>query len=249
MTSTTAGAPQPTGTAARWTSSSPGTSPPTGPKNGPLAMGYYTRADLPFYYALADALHALRPLPLLGAWADRPEPLLHDVGVDRPERHRRGGPIISTLGSTRLQTYGKFTWTTMPEILQEAGISWKVYESPENLSPVSDNVLPYFKRVSEQPAAGCERVRQHLPGAVHRRLRGGHAAAGLAGGRAGRDLQASTGPDHLGRSGDRAGAERDDVQPGCLGAERTAGRHMTRTAASSITCRRRRRPRPRPGST
>ena len=26
-----------------------------GPDNGPLTMGYYARADLPFYYALADA--------------------------------------------------------------------------------------------------------------------------------------------------------------------------------------------------
>src|SRR6202035_2855939 len=26
-----------------------------GPQNGPLTMGYYTRQDLPFYYALADA--------------------------------------------------------------------------------------------------------------------------------------------------------------------------------------------------
>src|SRR5260370_9032503 len=26
-----------------------------GAENGPVTMGYYTRADLPFYYALADA--------------------------------------------------------------------------------------------------------------------------------------------------------------------------------------------------
>ena len=26
-----------------------------GPANGPVTMGYFTRADLPFYFALADA--------------------------------------------------------------------------------------------------------------------------------------------------------------------------------------------------
>jgi phospholipase C len=114
-----------------------------GPANGPLCMGYYTRKDLPFYYALADAFticdqyhcSVIGPTDpnrcyTMAAWID--------------PNGTNGGPILSTLGSTRLQTYGKFTWKTMPEVLQEHSISWKVYESPENLSPVSDNVLPYF---------------------------------------------------------------------------------------------------------
>jgi phospholipase C len=114
-----------------------------GSQNGPLCMGYYTAADLPFYYALADAFticdhyhcSVIGPTDpnrcyTMSAWLD--------------PHGTNGGPILSTLGSTRLQTYGKFTWKTMPEVLQEAGVTWKVYESPENLSPVSDNVLPYF---------------------------------------------------------------------------------------------------------
>jgi phospholipase C len=114
-----------------------------GPANGPLCMGYYTRQDLPFYYALADAFticdqyhcSVLGPTDpnrcyTLSAWID--------------PHGTNGGPSTSTLESNRIQTYGKYTWKTMPEVLQEAGISWKVYESPENLSPVSDNVLPYF---------------------------------------------------------------------------------------------------------
>lgn len=133
-----------------------------GPQNGPLCMGYYTAADLPFYYALADAFticdqyhcSVIGPTDpnrcyTMSAWID-------PSGAN-------GGPIVSTLESTRIQTYGKFTWTTMPEVLQEAGISWKVYESPENLSPVSDNVLPYFapyvpqggSRFNPQLAAGA----------------------------------------------------------------------------------------------
>jgi len=114
-----------------------------GPQNGPLTMGYYTRQDLPFYYALADAFtlcdhyhcSVIGPTDpnrcyTMSAWID-------------PDG-TNGGPILSTLTSQRLQTYGKFTWKTMPEVLQDSGISWKVYQSPENISPVSDNVLPYF---------------------------------------------------------------------------------------------------------
>jgi phospholipase C len=115
-----------------------------GPANGPLTMGYYERADLPFYYGLADAFticdhyhcSVIGPTDpnrcyTMSAWID--------------PNGTNGGPIVSTLSSTRIQTYGKFTWKTMPEVLQDAGVTWKVYESPENLSPVSDNVLPYFK--------------------------------------------------------------------------------------------------------
>jgi phospholipase C len=114
-----------------------------GPQNGPLCMGYYGRRDLPFYYALADAFticdqyhcSVLGPTDpnrcyTMSAWID--------------PHGTNGGPSTSTLGSNRLQTYGKYTWKTMPEVLEEAGVSWKMYESPENVSPVSDNVLPYF---------------------------------------------------------------------------------------------------------
>ena len=37
----------------------------------------------------------------------------------------------------------------MPEVLQKCGVSWKVYESPDNMSPVSDYVLPYFKAYTQ----------------------------------------------------------------------------------------------------
>jgi phospholipase C len=114
-----------------------------GPLNGPLCMGYYDRHDLPFYYALADAFTICDQYhcSVLGP-TDPNRCYTMSAWIDPHGTH--GGPIVSTLGSTRLQTYGKFTWKTMPEVLQDHGITWKVYESPENLSPVSDNVLPYF---------------------------------------------------------------------------------------------------------
>lgn len=133
-----------------------------GPLNGPLTMGYYKRSDLPFYYALADAFticdhyhcSVIGPTDpnrcyTMSAWID-------------PDGEA-GGPIVSTLESNRLQTYGTFTWKTMPEVLQEAGITWKVYESPENLSPVSDNVLPYFRAYQQDARLAANAFGQLYP--------------------------------------------------------------------------------------
>jgi phospholipase C len=133
-----------------------------GPQNGPLCMGYYNRNDLPFYYALADGFtlcdhyhcSVIGPTDpnrcyTMSAWID--------------PHGTNGGPIVSTLSSTRIQTYGKFTWKTMPEVLQDAGVTWKVYESPENLSPVSDNVLPYFKAYQQNPQLAANAFGQTYP--------------------------------------------------------------------------------------
>jgi phospholipase C len=114
-----------------------------GPQNGPLTMGYYTRQDLPFYYALADAFTICDQYHCSVIGPTDPN-RCYTMSASIDPDGQNGGPIVSTLESTRIQTYGKFTWKTMPEVLQAAGVTWKVYESPENLSPVSDNVLPYF---------------------------------------------------------------------------------------------------------
>src|SRR2546428_13981071 len=57
---------------------------------------------------------------------------------------QNGGPFVETLGgSTRLQHFGRFTRTTMPEQLRAAGVSWKVYASPDG--NYGDNVLAYVR--------------------------------------------------------------------------------------------------------
>jgi phospholipase C len=133
-----------------------------GPQNGPLCMGYYTRADLPFYYALADAFTLCDHYHCSVIGPTDPNRCYTMSGWIDPHG-TNGGPIVSTLTSTRIQTYGKFTWKTMPEVLQDAGVSWKVYESPENLSPVSDNVLPYFKAYQQNPQLAANAFGQTYP--------------------------------------------------------------------------------------
>jgi phospholipase C len=112
-----------------------------GSANGPVTMGYFTRSELPFYYALADAFticdgyhcSVLGPtdpnrLMAMSAWID-------PAGT-------QGGPVITTASNRTAQT-GKLSWETYPEALLKAGVSWKVYNDPTGLIGLSP--LPYFK--------------------------------------------------------------------------------------------------------
>jgi phospholipase C len=59
-----------------------------------------------------------------------------------------GGPVLVTQTTGRPQQYGAFDWTTMPEQLLDAGVTWKVYNDPTGLALFSP--LPYFKAYTEE---------------------------------------------------------------------------------------------------
>src|SRR5207253_1529651 len=110
--------------------------------NGPMTMGYYTRADLAYYYALADAFTICDGYHCSVIGPTDPNRLMSmSATLDPAGTH--GGPLLKTLDIDRGTLANKFSWTTMPERLQAHGVSWKVYTSPKG--GVFDNVLPYFK--------------------------------------------------------------------------------------------------------
>lgn len=118
-----------------------------------MTMGYYTRADLPYYYAVADAFTLCDNYfcPVMGP-SDPNRLYTMAASLDPDGTH--GGPLLETLVfQNREPFYGKLTLTTMPEQLQARGISWKIYGSPEqNIAggAFSDNVLSYFKNFQDQ---------------------------------------------------------------------------------------------------
>ena len=116
-----------------------------GATNGPVTMGYYTRADLPFYYALADAFTVCDGYHCSVLGPTDPNRLMLMTGTIDPEGVA-GGPIVST-ASDPLSEYGKLSWETMPERLLAAGVSWKVYNDPVAL--VALNRLPDFKNYND----------------------------------------------------------------------------------------------------
>jgi phospholipase C len=93
------------------------------PRNvAPAVMGYYTRADLPTHYALADAFTVCDNYfsAVLGPTA--PNRLCWMTGTVDPDG-AGGGPII---GNRDVPAFS-LRWTTFPEVLQEAGVTWKIY--------------------------------------------------------------------------------------------------------------------------
>jgi phospholipase C len=111
-----------------------------------LTMGYYTRADIPYYYALADAFTICDNYFCSVIGPTDPN-RLYTMAASLDPDGKNGGPILQTIINNRSSMYGRLTYTTMPEQLQARGISWKVYSSPdENIlgGILSDNVLSYF---------------------------------------------------------------------------------------------------------
>ena len=104
-------------------------------------MGYFDRSDLPFYYALADAFTICDAYHCSVLGPTDPNRVMALSGTIDPAGSG-GGPVLVTQTTGRPQQYGKFTWTTMPEQLLDAGVTWKVYNDPTGLAFFSP--LPYF---------------------------------------------------------------------------------------------------------
>ena len=106
--------------------------------NGPYVMGYYTRDDIPFQFALAEAftLCDAYHCSLLGpTWPNRLYWMTGTIDADG----RNGGPVMGN----DVPHVGH-RWTTYPERLEQAGISWKVYhQKPDSFGL---NVLGLFEQ-------------------------------------------------------------------------------------------------------
>ncbi|HTX02753.1 MAG TPA: alkaline phosphatase family protein [Candidatus Acidoferrales bacterium] len=106
---------------------------------GPLTMGYYTRDDIPFHYALADAFTVCDAYHCSVLGPTYPNRLLSMTGsIDAAGTH--GGPAIN---NDALRGGIEYTWETYPERLERAGISWQItYDLVDDFLM---NVMRYFK--------------------------------------------------------------------------------------------------------
>jgi phospholipase C len=104
--------------------------------NGPYVMGYYNRTDIPFHFALAETFTLCDAYHCSVMGPTYPNRMYLMTGmIDSDSLH--GGPLINN-------TVPKdgFTWTTYPERLEQAGISWKIYQQQDNYGC---NMLEYFR--------------------------------------------------------------------------------------------------------
>jgi len=115
------------------------------PADGVTTMGYYSRADLPFYYALADAFTVCDGYFCSVLGPTDPNRVM-SVSASIDPAGEAGGPVLETY-IERVTHYGTLRWETMPERLQQAGVSWKVYSA--RLGELALSPLPYFKSFAD----------------------------------------------------------------------------------------------------
>jgi phospholipase C len=130
-----------------------------GPAHGPVTMGYYTRVELPFYHALADAFTVCDAYFSSVIGPTDPNRLM-GISATIDPAGAAGGPVVETFDN-RVAQYGKLRWETMPERLQAAGVSWKVYN--DRLAGLALSPLPYFKAFADPfSVTGAELVGRGL---------------------------------------------------------------------------------------
>jgi len=87
--------------------------------HGPFTMGYYAREDLPYHYALADAFTVCDNYFCSVFGPTHPNRIMAISGTVDPDG-QFNGPVVDN----NVPASG-YTWTTYPERLQAAGVSWK----------------------------------------------------------------------------------------------------------------------------
>ncbi|MGC9474686.1 phosphocholine-specific phospholipase C [Streptomyces sp. WG4] len=90
------------------------------PAKGTTTMAYLTREDIPFHYALADTFTVCDAYHCSFIGSTDPNRYYMWSGHTGNDGEG-GGPV---LGNDELG----YDWTTYPERLEEAGISWKIYQ-------------------------------------------------------------------------------------------------------------------------
>jgi phospholipase C len=140
------------------------------PAKSPMTMGHFTRDDLPFHYALADAFTICDAYycSLFGPTSPNRMFLFTgtsglSAGYDGPLAVRNSLlELNETADASRDQSaFPGFAWRTYAERLQAAGVSWKVYQEYDNYG---DNALAYFAafRGAQANAALMQRGRGWL---------------------------------------------------------------------------------------
>jgi phospholipase C len=95
-----------------------------------LTMGYYLRADIPFHYALADAFTVCDNYFCSIPGSTHPNRAYLMTGTVDPTG-TMGGPLLDNnayVDNDFPPAYQLLSWTTFPERLQAAGISWQIYQ-------------------------------------------------------------------------------------------------------------------------
>jgi len=138
-----------------------------GDPDGAVTMGYYTRGDLPYYYALADAFTLCDGYHCSVIGPSYPNQV-YAISATLDPAGLRGGPVVGDVKA------GSLSWTTMPAQLEARGISWKVYTSPDDYAPeaIGDPPFHFFAQYFSNPALGQKAFGNAYPAQLQQDVRG-----------------------------------------------------------------------------
>jgi phospholipase C len=145
----------------------------------PLTLGYYTRADIPFYYAMADAFTICDQYFCSALCPTTPNRCYLWSGTVRAQQNAASPAYVR---NDDIENDRNGTWPTFPERLEDHGVSWRVYQNEiavdsgfseaEDawLSNFGDNPLEYFRQYQVQLApnrrAFVERRIREIPAEI-----------------------------------------------------------------------------------
>ena len=120
------------------------------PAKTPLTMGYFTRADIPFYYALADAFTICDAYHCSIFGPTKPNRMFLFTGTSGLAAGDDGPQVAANPPDEPNETadpahdapaFKAYRWPTYAERLEAAGVSWRVYQEYDNYG---DNPLAFF---------------------------------------------------------------------------------------------------------
>jgi len=145
----------------------------------PLTMGYYSRQDIPFYYALADAFTVCDQHFCSSLTGTTPNRLYFWTGTIRAVQNESSPALV---WNEEADYNNMVSWKTYPERLEEEGVSWKIYQNDISvdggftgeedswLANFGDNPIEYFTqynvKLSERYLNYLEKAAAKLPAEI-----------------------------------------------------------------------------------
>lgn len=146
-------------------------------KDLPMTLGYYTREDIPFYYAFADAFTVCDQHFCSSLTGTTPNRLYFWTGKLREDAESK-----ARVRNSDTDYEVNAHWTTFPERLEEHGISWRVYQNELSvgvgftgeedawLANFTDNPLEWFSDYHVKLSAGYIEYLQKAPAILSKEL-------------------------------------------------------------------------------